>query len=207
MDNNSIYLTILDKITVDINENVYLSDISKIYCKNDNISNALNKLVVYKAPAKEDWDIIDLKEITKIILEQFPDRVLKFHGATKVLVEIKTQENINKFFEFTKTTFVCILLFFGAGMGITYFHQDVNMTLTMQQIYYSFTGERGTNIYLITIPYSIGLGAGMITFFHRLMSKSMRRRKVPGPMDVSLYSYDKEEEEYILGQLDGNEKE
>ena len=122
-------------------------------------------------------------------------------GATEVILEIKSKEKENKIFELTKTAFVCILLFFGAAMGIMYFHEDVSMSKTLDKLYFTFTGIKKKNPLIMTIPYSFGLGIGMVTFFKRVMSRSIRRRKEPGPLDIETYLYDKDMDEYVLNEM------
>lgn len=82
-----------------------------------------------------------------------------------------------------------------------YFHEDVNMTKTLEHLYFSLTGENKTNPLLMNIPYSLGLGVGMITFFTRNKSKSKRRRMEPGPMDLELYLYDLDMEDFIMNDI------
>lgn len=77
------------------------------------------------------------------------------------------------------------------------------MVNALDRLYFIFTGVDNQNTYAMNIPYSIGLGVGMIGFFKRITGKSMskRRRKEPGPMDLELLQYDTQVEEYILSEL------
>lgn len=60
--------------------------------------------------------------------------------------------------------FVWLLLFLGTAMTIINFHYDVSMQEVQQRLHYLFTGEQVTHPLFIQIPYSIGLGIGMIIF-------------------------------------------
>lgn len=204
---NKVYLTIKEKVVIYVDEDIYLKDISDIYCEDPKLLIKLQNIKIQKGYDEENWDVMDIKMVTEKILQKYPDLDLNFHGAIDILIEIKSKEEVNNLFELIKIIMVSLVLFLGAGMGIMYFHEDVNMAVTMEKLYYAFTGERSSNSLWITIPYSIGLGTGMITFFNRIMSKSKRRKKEPGPMDVSLYQYDKDQESYILDQLKGDKKE
>ena len=71
----------------------------------------------------------------------------------------------------------------------------------MEVIYRTLSGKDNSNPLILSIPYSIGLGIGVITFFNRIISKSPRRKKEPGPMEIELYKYDQDMEEYIINDL------
>ena len=75
------------------------------------------------------------------------------------------------------------------------------MIKSIEKIYYTVTGEKKDKPLIMTIPYSIGLGVGVITFFSRIISKSKRRKKEPGPMEIELFLYNRDMEEYILNEL------
>lgn len=75
--------------------------------------------------------------------------------------------------------FICLhyIIFFGAGIAIVNFYEDVNMIASLSKIYYTFTGIKDNKPLILTIPYSIGLGIGVMTFFNRVLSSSKRRKK------------------------------
>jgi stage V sporulation protein AA len=203
MDKDKVYVVLKNKVTIDTKETIYLRDIGNVYCSNVNIKKRVEDTEVYCGNGIETWDLIDTVDVAQAILKN-SDYDIKFYGSPDVLIEIKSKEKENKIFEFVKIAFVSITLFFGAALGIMYFHQDVNMSDTMSKLYFSLTGiEKDTPLVMI-IPYSIGLGVGMITFFSRVISSSKRRRMEPGPMDVELYLYDKNMEDYIINELSKN---
>ena len=117
------------------------------------------------------------------------------------MFEIKSKEIGSKGFQIFKVVFVSIILFLGAGIAVINFHEDVNMSQSLEKIYYTFTGIKATNPLIMTIPYTIGVGLGVFTFFSRIISTSRRRRKQPGPMEIEQYLYDQDMEEYILNSL------
>ena len=122
-------------------------------------------------------------------------------GEDEVLVEIKSRHETNQLFDILKVALIFILLFFGSGIAIINFHTDVDMDETMEVIYRTLSGKDNSNPLILSIPYSIGLGIGVITFFNRIISKSPRRKKEPGPMEIELYKYDQDMEEYIINDL------
>lgn len=208
MDNETVFLICANRYSPGKNESVYIKDIAEVYCYNDLIKKEVEGVKVYKTKDNENWDYLTINAILKKILEKYPNLNVNAMGATDVIIEIKSKEKPNKVIEFIKTALVCIVLFFGAAMGIIYFHEDVNMSETLNKIYFTFIGVKKENPLIMTIPYSFGLGIGMITFFKRIVgTKSIRRKKEPGPLDLETYQYKNVMNEYILNEMKkGQEK-
>lgn len=204
MNKEKVYIGLESKYSVDINTDVYIKDIGKVYCKDIKVKKDIENLVVFKRKSEEDWDYIDDIKIIKSILEYNPDLDINLMGASEVIIEIKSKEKANQLFEVLKIAFVSILLFFGAAIAIINFHEDVNMLKSLEKIYFTFTGIQDKNPKIMTIPYSIGLGIGVLVFFNRVISSSKRRKKEPGPMEIQLYLYDGEMEQLILNDLKKN---
>lgn len=207
MDKIKVYLLINPKAAVDIRSNIYIKDIGMVYSHNKLIKTKIENLSVYKTKEEEDWIKITSIDIIERLVDRYPNLEIEIIGQNEVLIEIKGREKNNKLFQFAKVVAIFILLFFGAGMTIMNFHTDVNMDETLEIIYYTLTGEKNSNPLILTISYSIGLGLGVIVFFNRILSKSLRRRKEPGPMEIEVFNYDKEMEEYILNDIENSSKE
>lgn len=201
MEKQIIYIGLVTKKSFDIEESIYLKDLGAVYCSNEALRKKVENTKVYTGDKEETWDYITTIEIAEILTSKFSDIEIQFYGADKIILEIKSRENMNSLLQIGKLIFVCITLFFGAALGIMYFHEDVNMTDALERLYFTFIGEHKENPLIMNIPYSIGLGVGMLTFFIRIMSSSKRRRMEPGPMDVELYLYDKDLEDYIMNEL------
>lgn len=198
MAKEKVYLLINSKATVSPDKLVYLKDIGEVYCTNENLKRDIENIRVGEKHNKEDWGYMNAIEISRKVLNKYPNIDLELIGETEVLIEYKSKEEKKPLWEFIKVAFVCAVLFFGAGLAIINFHEDVNTSKTMKELYYTFTGEKKDNPLLLVIPYSLGIGVGVMTFFTRVMSPSQRRRKEPGPMEIELYLYDKDMEESIL---------
>lgn len=201
MDNEKVYIVLKTKKAIELDKHVYVKDISDVYCQNAKLGKDIEGVRVYNGEKVENWLSINFNEVVKKILERYPNIDISPLGPTEVLLEIKSQEKANKLFEILKISFVSIILFFGAALGIIYFHEDINMKETLAKMYFTFSGEKVDNPLIMTIPYSLGLAIGVITFFKRVPSKSLRRRKEPGPLDIELYLYDQDMEQYILNEL------
>lgn len=198
MDKEKVYLMINKKATIEPDKLVYVKDIGQVYSTNEKLKKDIENIRVEDRHNIEDWGYLNAIEIGKKVLDKYPDIDLELIGETEVLIEYKSKEKIKPFWEFIKVAFVCLVLFFGGALAIINFHEDVNTSKTMKEIYYTFTGVEKDNPLLLVIPYSLGIGVGVMTFFTKVFSSSPRRRKEPGPMEIELYLYDKDMEEKIL---------
>lgn len=204
MDKEKVYIVLKEKATLDTEDYIYIKDIGKAYSLDDQIKERIENTEVYSSASTESWDLITPADVAKKVMENVPNIDLNFLGASDILLEIKSQERENKIIQFLKIVLVSAVLFFGGGLGIMYFHEDVNMLSAMGKLYFSFTGENMENPLIMTIPYSIGIAIGALSFSTRIKSSSKRRRMEPDPMDLELYLYDKDIEDFIINDLSKN---
>ncbi len=182
------------------NSSVYLKDVADIFCKNESIQKYLENLKIFDAK-DENWDYVTAVDIVNKIESQKNNVDITMIGEPEVLIEIKEKKPKNIIFEFLKVFFVCAILFFGAAIAIVNFHEDVNMKKSMEKLYYIATGRYKETPLILVIPYSIGIGVGMITFFSRVLTSNKRRKKEPGPMEVEMFLYDKDMGDYIIKDI------
>lgn len=201
MDKENVYIVLDSKKSISTNADIYIKDIAKVSSRDTNKQKKIGNIKIYKSKEDEDWDYINADAITDKVLEKHKDINVNMLGSPQILLEIKSLEKKTNGIQFLKVLAICIVLFLGSGISIISFHEDVNMGKSLEKIHYTITGEKKNKPLLMTIPYSIGIGVGVITFFSRIISKSRRRRKEPGPMEIELFLYNKDMEEYILNEL------
>ncbi len=201
MSKEDVFVQLEKKYTVDVNEDIFVKDIGKVYCHREDIKKKIEEVKVKKGNKEEDWTYIKSADVVEKILENDSQLNVTMLGEPEILIEIKSKAKDNTVFQFIKVLFICILLFFGAGIAIVNFYEDVNMVASINKIYYTFTGKNELKPLIMTIPYSLGLGVGVMVFFNRVLSSSERRKKEPGPMELELYMYDSDMEDYILNDI------
>jgi len=170
------------------------------------LQNNIRKVIIKKGSIDEDWGFVTSIQITERILGKYPQINLNILGESEILLEYKSREEKNSFIQFVKITLVCIVLFFGSGFAIVNFHEDVGIAESIKKLYFTFTGIKKDNPLLMTIPYSIGIGVGVITFFNRIFSSSRRRRMEPGPMEIELFLYDQDMETVISNEVKSDQE-
>ncbi|MCF6466472.1 stage V sporulation protein AA [Clostridium sp. Cult2] len=201
IDKEQVYINLETKYSVELNSHIYVEDVGEVYCKNDSIKKKVEKVRIYNGKDKEMYDYISGNEITTKVLNAVENIDVTIIGGPDILLEVKGKEESNRLLNFLKISFVMIVLFLGAAAAIINFYEDVNMSKSMEKIYFTITGMKKENPLIITIPLSIGTGLGMFAFFSRIFSFSKRRRQEPGPMELELYLYDKDIEDNILNDL------
>lgn len=206
MNKKIVYILLSKKQSISTNQKIYIKDIAKVNSKDPKLKKSIENLNIYKSKKEENWDFINTYDITEKIEKKYKDVDINLLGPPEVLLEIKSPEKSRPIIQFFKILSICIILFLGSGIAIVNFHEDVNMEKSIEKIYYTVTGEKKSKPKIITIPYSIGIGIGVITFFSRIISKSERRNKEPGPMEIELFLYNKDMEEYILNDLSNEDK-
>lgn len=81
-------------------------------------------------------------------------------------------------------------------MAIMNFHDDVSMKNVHEKIYTIITGKVNPKPLLFQIPYSLGLGLGMILFFNHFFQK--RFNEEPSPLEVEMFNYQMDLDNYVI---------
>jgi stage V sporulation protein AA len=89
-----------------------------------------------------------------------------------------------------------VLLFIGSGLTIMNFHEDVSMQAVHQRLYEMVTGEKDAYPLWLQVPYSIGIGLGMILFFNHLFKK--RLNEEPSPLELEMFNYQQSIDQYVI---------
>lgn len=202
MSNVKVYVEIKKKAALDLDKKVIVKDVADVFSTRKDIMKKVEDVKLGNGSQDENWGYFGAVDITKKILEKYSDLNLDVLGSSEVIIEFKSQEEKRPFWEILKVISVCSVLFFGATIAIINFHEDVNTRASLEKIYFTFTGVKKKNPLIMGIPYSIGIGAGMATFFSRIWTSSKRRKKEPGPMEVELFIYDDEVEQYVTSELE-----
>lgn len=200
MDKEKVYIVVNKKASIQPDKDILVEDLGEVYSTKPDIKKAIENIRVKKRNIEEDWDYITATDISEKVLSRYPDIDLDLLGEVEVLIEYKSRQKERPFLEFIKVFLICIVLFFGASIAIINFHADVDARKAMEKIYFTFTGKKKDNPLIMNIPYTIGIGVGVLTFFTRIFSFSKRREKEPGPMEIELFLYDENMEKFILNE-------
>lgn len=158
------------------------------------IVEALQNEIVYKITAHDKTHVvIDVMKIIEIIEKKAAHIQINLLGSGQTLVEIiYEKKKVHPVF----FGLVWLLLFIGAALAIIYFHEDVSMQQVHQRLYYMITGEFKEQPLLFQVPYSVGLGLGMVLFFNHVFQK--RINEEPSPLEVEMFQYQQSLDQYVI---------
>lgn len=190
---NTAYIRLHHRVLVQPNRKVYLHDIAQIIA-NPEVKDPLSKLLIHEVSESDrNIIIIDIIQVVKEISQAFPKVGIEMLGPTQTIVEVVYNK---KKYSLPLFLLTWLLLFFGAALTIMNFHEDVGMEEVHQKIYEMVTGRKDEKPLLFQIPYSIGLGVGMIVFFNHVFKK--RLNEEPSPLEVEMFNYQQDLDQYVI---------
>jgi len=169
---------------------LYLEDIAQVSstCKD------IRKTPIYTVTkSDEKYVVIDSFIIMSHLQRLFPEIEWKLLGPSQSLLKIQARDASGHLW---KAIIVWIILFIGTGMTIMNFHYDVSMQEVQQKIHVLLTGVENEFPLLIQIPYSFGLGIGMLLFFNYWFKKKLTDE--PSPLEIELFNYQQQIDTYTL---------
>ncbi|MGG1515204.1 stage V sporulation protein AA [Paenibacillus oryzisoli] len=155
---------------------------------------ALQELIIHQ-PQQADGNrvLLDMMLIISKVRALFPELQIEHYGEPHVLLEITTD---NRKANPVLIGVVWLLLFIGSGLAIMNFHADVSMLDVHQRIYELMTGEKVKHPLMLQIPYSLGIGVGMVLFFNHLFKKKFNEE--PSPLEVEMFMYQESINHYVI---------
>lgn len=189
---HTVYIRLRHRLQVKPNTSIRLEDIAQIIADEDLLS-ILNRLNMHQV-VEEDNNIIiiDIMRVIKLIKDKFQMLEIQTIGPSQVIVEVARKKRNTSVSLFI---IVWLLLFVGAALTIMNFHEDVSMREVHLKIFTLITGLEDEKPLVFQIPYSIGLGAGMIIFFNHLFKK--RLNEEPSPLEVEMFNYQLDLDNYV----------
>ncbi|MFD0680984.1 MULTISPECIES: stage V sporulation protein AA [unclassified Paenibacillus] len=187
-----LYIRLRKRMCIRRGESVHLGRIAQILV-DPQYEYALHKLLLHE-PKENEGNIvlIDMMLIVEKIKRQFPFMQIEHFGEPHCLIEITEQRKAPSLI---LIIMVWLLLFIGSGLAIMNFHADVSMAVVHQRIYQLLTGKWVEHPLLLQIPYSIGIGLGMIVFFNHLFKKKFNEE--PSPLEVEMFMYQENVNYYV----------
>lgn len=190
--NEIIYLRMKKNVEVDQLKMIKLKHIAYI-STSSNKKRELEETDIYQITKKDnDTIVIDSFLIVDHLNKLYEALEFQIIGPAHSIIRIKEHK---KKPSIILTIFVWILIFIGTGMTIMNFHYDVSMQEVQQKLHYLFTGEKNKYPLWIQIPYSIGLGIGMILFLNHWFKKKINEE--PSPLEVEIFNYQQNLDQYI----------
>ena len=186
-----IYIKPVEKTQIVQKNEVFLKDVAEVFVSGQRREEA-EKLVVFQIPSdRKKTYLLSVIDLIGVLNQKYPNATINNVGEMDILMEyLPKAEEKTKLWTLIKVVFVSLILFVGAATTIMCFHTDVQLPLIFQNIYYIFFGENREMPAILSIPYSIGLGLGIIIFFNHFSKASLTED--PTPIEIEMTTYEKE---------------
>lgn len=188
-----IYTRMRNRVHVKVNQKVRIKDVAKIIGPEELISRIDETLLLTVNSEDKNIIIIDLAQLIMAIQAIGPHIEVETFGPSQTIIEVIYSKRKMSFITFSVIWF---LLFIGGGITIMNFHVDVSMGEVHQKLFTLITGRVDEKPLLIQIPYSFGLGIGMILFFNHFFKK--RFNEEPSPLEVEMFNYQQDLDRYVI---------
>ncbi|MGA4719563.1 stage V sporulation protein AA [Fictibacillus nanhaiensis] len=189
----TVYLRMRQRVQVIQHQKVTIGEVAQIVAS-DELEEAIKGYIIHEVtPEDKHLIVIDVMRVIATIQKKEPGLDVQTIGPAQAILEIQMQQK-----KLAPVYFVLVwlLLFTGSALAIMNFHEDVSMQLVHQKIYFMITGHYKEQPLLLQIPYSFGLGLGMILFFNHLFRK--RLNEEPSPLEVEMFNYQQDLDQYVI---------
>ncbi|NLB41642.1 MAG: hypothetical protein GX815_05170 [Clostridiales bacterium] len=181
-------------------EKAHLGDFIEL-TSNDEIKEKISRISIFPYGINSPIRLTAIQVIALIHQELGYDVVIEPIGESSALFEPMQAKKENPVLIVLRIAFSMLLLFFGSALAIMYFHADVNMTEAHQITYYLISGKKVENPALLSIAYSVGIGAGIAIYFE--IFEKLKNKKNPGPLELEMHQAEKELHDYLKDQEGG----
>ncbi|WJH34247.1 stage V sporulation protein AA [Paenibacillus sp. CC-CFT747] len=192
-DNSVLYIRFRKRTALNPDEPIRLSQIAQLLTGPEWDHKLKSLIIRQPGPLDGNMLLIDILEVIRAIKAVAPHLVIEHYGEPHALVEIAAKPKPPRL---VLVVLVWLVLFIGSGLAIMNFHADVSMLKVHQRIYELLTGRQSERPYFLQIPYSLGIGIGMVLFFNHLFKKKFNEE--PSPLEVEMFLYQENMNHYII---------
>ncbi len=193
MMENTVYIQMKRRLTMNKGSGMKLGEMAQIIVPEG--MKDLYQMVVLPETSdiQKKFIVLDVMTVINKITSRYPDSDIQVIGPSETIIELLEKRKTVPSFLFV---LVWLLLFVGSGLAIMNFHEETSMQTMHQKIYWMMTGQINTTPYIVQIPYSLGLGLGMILFFNHLFKK--RINEEPSPLEIEMFNYQQDLDQYVV---------
>lgn len=174
-----------------------LSDVATVYCSNPEVMSEIKKIVLFTFPnEKNSREAVSIMKIIEEIKKLYKDAEVSNLGNEDILIYYKQPGNHKKWLTSLKVALICLTIFFGAGISIMGYNNDVDLEKVFSKMYYLTTGTKREEPSSIHLFYAVGLFIGMIIFFNHASKK--RLSDEPTPVEVQMRVYESNVNDAII---------
>lgn len=185
----TLYIKLEQNITVN-EPMIVIGHIAQMWCKDKDVLSKCMALKLTNIPTQKGRYLYSVFDVVQLIQQNYPDVEVENLGETDFIVEYGLNQKENKIWEWVRTLFISIIIFFGAAFAIMTFNNDVGVSDVFQKIYHLVTGAESNGFTAIEIGYSIGLPLGILVFYNHFSKKKVTSDPTPLEVEMRLYEQD-----------------
>jgi stage V sporulation protein AA len=189
----TIYIRMRNRVQAPPEERIFLKDIAQVIAPDEVLSHLQSLMIHQLTDVERNIVIIDVMKVIQLIKRDFEEMEIQTIGPAQTIIEVTFKK---KGVSLPFFILIWFLLFFGSAMAIMNFHDDVSMKSVHEKMYTLITGKKEAKPLLFQIPYSVGLGLGMILFFNHVFKK--RINDEPSPLEVEMFNYQLDLDNYVI---------
>lgn len=188
MKGTKLYIKIDQNIEV-TNKKVYMEDLGTFYSSDNKLLRDLKRQVVKVIDSKTEMKYcFSIMKVIETILKLYPELEIINLGETEFILSYSPPKKVNKLFEYTKTIFVGLIIFFGGAFSIMTFNADSSVVDIFDKIYELVTGSSKTTWSVVELGYCVGIPVGILVFFNHFSRK--KTTSDPTPIQIEMRKYE-----------------
>lgn len=192
VDQPIVYIRMKRKIQATSRQWIMLQDVAQISSPHP-WQTELKSIKLHQLTKQDQtYKVLDSFHIISHLQQAYPQLEFQLSGSPETVVQVEEQK---KKFVHVRLVVAWIILFVGTAMTIINFHYDVSMQEVHQKLHLLLTGDFASHPLWLQIPYSVGLGLGMILFLNHWFQKKINEE--PSPLDIELFTYQRDLDQYI----------
>lgn len=183
----TLYLNV-SQITEVHEKDIYLKDVAKLYCDDQNIVNKCNAIKVKSIKLDRNKRYVEtVLDIIKKISEVDSAIQVNNVGEVDYIIDYQKPKPPRHAWEWCKTIAVCAVCFSGAAFAIMTFNNDVSVGDVFKEIYLVIMGTESSGFTILEMSYSVGLALGIIVFFNHFTVIKINTDPTPIEVEMRLY--------------------
>lgn len=141
---------------------LYVGDVAQLFMEGESVTPFQN---IQLGAVQPGWRVILPVQVVQVLTQVLPEGTsIQMIGEQKCMVRGIPATGKKHPLAALGVLVVALLLFFGGALTLMNFHADVDMPRVHALISTLITGEENTGVLWISIPYSIGIGLGVMFF-------------------------------------------
>nr|WP_296189779.1 stage V sporulation protein AA [uncultured Anaerobutyricum sp.] len=173
---------------------IHIGDIASVFCEDREIEKRIRNIVIYEFDEKKEKEgriFLSILLLIEKISEQIPCGEVRNVGELDMVVYYKTKaQESKKWVQSAKILFICATCFFGAGITVMGYNNDVDMIKVFEQLYEVFLGSKPSSPTFVELFYSVGLMLGIFLFFNHVPGKKVTNEPTPIQVQMRIYEQD-----------------